>query len=151
MFVLKENPFININNSANWNFGIIQIVTLILLGVICASNPIFITIIWSIFIIYTVYLFMIGKTSKIWYFVAMSPGLEILGRMVYTSALPLELGKYYLYLVIILFSFSALIHTYKLAKPKYYIGGVMILILLPSVIVSCFYNSFTYQNYIFNY
>lgn len=111
----------------------LQVLILLLLGIVSVNYPIVVSVVWLCVILYSVYGLLVNDSRWLWYGVVASPGLEVWGRMSRAPLLPHEMGKYYLVLVLVLLLIQ---HTKRYsARPLHYMGGVLMLVLLPSIIV----------------
>lgn len=123
-----------------------QLIGLLLAGALSVYVPVFVSVVWLLVILYAVYGLLVNDSKWIWYGIVASPALEVWGRMSRAAFVPHELGKYYLLFAI----FLLLIQHAKRqsARPLYHAGGIMLLILLPSIIVGL--SSFDWEAWVLN-
>ena len=87
-------------------YSLLILGVLIILGYISTFTSLSIVAIWGLLIIYSLFLFFTGNSQKLWYTIAITPALETYTRVLQYSAIPYEIGKYYIYIVIVLMLIS---------------------------------------------
>ena len=133
--MLKDFEF-NLNK---WHLLLILII-----GFLATFFSFVVTAIWVIAIVFC----LIGVFKKncfiyVWYTIAMSPGLEIWGRMAKAPAIPWEIGKYFLFVVII-----AMLFGNWEKRPLYKVGVYLIIAILPSLVIALINLPFNFENWL---
>jgi O-Antigen ligase len=139
-----------LRTKGDFQVGFLSVAVLVAIGVAAPFTNGVSVALWAGVILYCGISFFIGDGYRIWYGVVLSPGLEIISRLGKSKPLPDEMGKYFLYMVIVFFILGRFDPRNKFGKPKYRIGGVMLACLVPSIIYAAVMNTFNFQNWIFN-
>lgn len=119
---------------------------IMVISLLCNKAEILIAGVWAGIFGITIWNYLKGNMSAVWYCIAASPAMEVWGRMSRAPMVPDEMGKYYLLFaigVILLHRLQNVAHY-----PVHYAGKILLLILLPSLVVNL--ASFTYDNWVFN-
>lgn len=144
-----ERLFVTRNNEGkDWRLSPTAIIFLILGGFVSTFSVLPAVIGWTIVYLYSLYYFSVGKTKSIWYLIAVSPCLEVFGRMTRSYILPHEIGKYYIYFCILLFSLSLMKGKTSIFKAKFLTGQLIIISFAPSIIASSIYVIFSYSDFL---
>jgi O-Antigen ligase len=137
---INKNLQIEINN-----FGLLLIV---LCGVFCTYLPLGSSAIWGVATLLTVYYTITQQKDKIWYIVALTPGLEVFSRLTNAPIVPFEIGKYFLTLPI---AALLLLNVSNPNKPKnIWVSVTIISALVPSIVYSLFSGFFEFSSWLFN-
>ncbi|OSZ82381.1 hypothetical protein CAP35_03675 [Chitinophagaceae bacterium IBVUCB1] len=132
--------------SYNKHVSFVQLVLLVIAGALSVYAPIAVSVLWILVWIYSAYGLAINDNKWVWYGIVASPALEVWGRMARAPFLPHEMGKYYLLFALLLLLIQ---HTkMQSGKPVYQSGGVLALVLLPSIIVG--FSSFDFEAWVLN-
>ncbi len=117
------------------------------LGFAATLNTGVVTLTWLVVVLFSVYAFFTNKPAWIWYSVAISPFMELWARVTKASLVPMEVGKYYLVLAIIMLY---LLRISERNKPRslYNTGVIIIVFLLPSLVVAL--RVFSLDQWVFN-
>jgi hypothetical protein len=128
------------------SLSLIEVAVMLAIAFLCNSFEVLIAACWFGIFLITVWAYLKGNTSVVWYCIAASPAMEVWGRMSRAPMVPDEMGKYYLVLAIGVI----LLHNLKHAThyPVHHAGKVLLLILLPSLVVHL--ATFNYDYWVFN-
>jgi hypothetical protein len=117
-------------------------------GIIASFLHVLVTFAWVLFILYAVSGLTKNNKFRIWQTVIASPFMEIWGRMARAPLLPIELGKYFILLSILLL---LMIWFREKSKPTlYHTGKIILLVLLPSFVYALITVPFNYEDWVFN-
>jgi hypothetical protein len=122
------------------------LILLILAGGIAVVAPVFISTVWLVIVGMTIYGYVIRKIEWVWYGISVSPALEVWARMSKAPFVPYEVGKYYLFLSIILLLLWHIKH--RSGKHVFNTGLTIIFLLMPSLIVAL--SVFDREQWVFN-
>lgn len=128
------------------SLSLIEVFAMVLIAFLCNKNEILIAVIWLAILLATIWNYLKGNMSGVWYCIAASPGMEVWSRMSRAPLVADEIGKYYLVVaigVILLHRLKNVAHY-----PVHHIGKILLLILLPSLVVNL--ATFNYDNWVFN-
>jgi hypothetical protein len=124
-----------------WHF-----ILMVLISSLAVVAPAVVSGIWIGVCISVLYGFFKGRMEYVWYGIAASPALEIWSRMASAPLMPYESGKYFLLFCIGLF-FVRLLYNGS-AAIQYRIGGILLFVLLPGLLVGI--AQFDFEQWVFN-
>ncbi len=130
-------------NSNEQGFSLVTLLVLVLLGLVSTFFSYIICIAWAMLIIICVNGILTKRRYLLWYAFAMSPGLEVFGRMLTAPLVPVEMGKYFIFIVIILL----LIDKSNMHK-LYNAGEIILLLLISSLLFAIIVLPFDFGNWV---
>lgn len=154
MKTLKRNWLLDIffplDENQDWVVSIWAILALAVIGYIVTLTDVIMFFIWIPIMVFSLIWLFNGQAYKLWYFVAVSPGLEMLTRLSRNRIIPYECGKYLGFYLMLAIAFSRLDSRNVVARPKYNLGLLLLICFLPSLLYCMAIFGFDLQKWVFN-